>query len=84
MNETDIDSINKGENNVAFFMKEDTLMYRNSKGKTNFYLPKKLFNLIFTFYHNTILEATLEFWELQLELKNIFTIPNLKISLKPR
>lgn len=50
-------SITKGEHSNCYFIKNNILMYKNSKDKPRIYLPEKLFNLIFTFYHNTIFGA---------------------------
>lgn len=49
-----IDSVNKKTNSDCYFLKNNILMYKTSKMKPKIYLPEKLFNVMFVFYHNTL------------------------------
>lgn len=79
-----INSMNKEENNLCYFIKNDTLMYRNSKGKSKMYLPERLFSLGITFYHNTIFGGRFSILRTTSRIEECFFHPKLKEFVKQK
>jgi hypothetical protein len=79
-----IKSIREDTNQLCYFLKNDILMYKNSKGKARIYLPDKLINLVFTFYHNTIFGGHLGISRTQNKINEYFYNPELDKIVKEK
>lgn len=77
-----IASIVNKTNNLSYCLKNDILMYRGSKGNAKIYLPDRLFNVVFQFYHNCIIGGHLGIARTQAKVAEYFYRPNLNVSVK--
>lgn len=79
-----IDSVNNKTNQDCFFINKGLLMYNNGKGKSRIYLPKRLINMVYTFYHNTIFGGHLGIARTQAKISEYFYNPHLDAIVKEK
>lgn len=49
-----IESIHNKTKHEGYFIKDDILMYKMESGKPKIYLPRYLINLVFAYYHTSL------------------------------
>lgn len=72
-----ISSIKNKTNQECYYLKDEVLMYKNSKNKAKIFLPNSLINLVFTFYHNSLFGGHLGIYRTQAKINEYFFNPNL-------
>lgn len=78
-----IDSIRNKTNQLCFYLKDDVIMYKRS-GKPRIYLPTTLVNLVFTFYHNSIIGGHLGISRTTAKVSEYFYHPELEQKIKQK
>ena len=79
-----IHSVINKTNKENYFLKDNVLMYKTGKNKSKIYLPRKLINLIFQFYHSGILGGHLGIMKTQEKINEYFYYPNLNNVIKEK
>jgi hypothetical protein len=80
-----INSIKNKTNNECFYIKNEVLMYKSSNtNKSRIYLPHKLVNLIFNFFHNSIVGGHLGITRTQAKICQYFYKPDLNSLIKEK
>lgn len=79
-----LQSIKNKSNNLSYFIKNDVLMYKPSKGLAKIYLPSNLINLVFSYYHNSLIGGHLGFYKTYNKIHLYFYRPNLSNVIKEK
>lgn len=79
-----IDSVHNQTNHKCFELKNDVLMFKDNRNKLCIYLPEKLVNLVFCYYHNSILGGHLGIAHTYDKIRKYFYRPNLYAVIKDK
>lgn len=72
-----IESIKNNTHNLSFFMKNDVLMYKSPKGSHKVFLPINLVNLVFAYYHSSLIGGHLGLSKTLAKIQEYFYRPGL-------
>lgn len=79
-----IDSIKKKSNHESYYLHNDVLMHKDSKGKSRIYLPSNLTNMVFAFFHNSLVGGHLGITRTVAKIKEYFYLPELEKIVKAK
>lgn len=79
-----VESIKNKNNQECFYLKNELVMYKRQQGKSRIYLPSQLINLIFKFYHNSIIGGHLGIARTIAKINEYFFHPDLELKIKEK
>jgi len=79
-----IASINNKTNQECYFIRNNVLMYKGPASKAKIYLPERLTNMIFTFYHNSLFGGHLGITRTQSRINEYFYNPDLNAIIRDK
>lgn len=79
-----VKSIVNKTNQECFTLKNDILLYQSHHGKPRVYLPSHLTNVVFAFYHNSLIGGHLGIARTLAKIKEYFYHPDLENKIKQK